>query len=113
MSQTTTTADAPLQWLAQQEEASMLKIGTIYQEMGESLKAKEQFQQTIKEFPKSVDAHVSLINLLLDIEQGKDEGDRNYKEPLNLFKKVTELDQAKEASSYQRLERRLGNLNLL
>jgi serine/threonine-protein kinase len=97
----------------QQKEPSMLKIGTIYQEMGESLKAKEQFQLTVKEFPKSVDAHVSLINLLLDIEQGKNEGERNYQDALNLFKHVTTLDQAKEASSYQRLERRLSNLDLL
>ncbi|MGM0838640.1 MAG: protein kinase domain-containing protein [Bacillota bacterium] len=97
----------------QQKEPSMLKIGTIYQEMGESLKAKEQFQLTVKEFPKSVDAHVNLINLLLDIEPGKNEGERNYQDALNLFKHVTTLDQAKEASSYQRLERRLSNLNLL
>lgn len=97
----------------QQKETSMLKIGTIFQEMAESLKAKEQFQLAVKEFPKSIDAHVSLINLLLDIEQGKNEGERNYQDALNLFKQVTGIDGAKEASSYQRLERRLGNLNLL
>jgi serine/threonine-protein kinase len=96
-----------------QKEFSMLKIGSIYQEMGETLKAKEQFELTIKEHPKSVDAKVGYLNLLLDIEQGKEEGARNYKEAKERFEQIKKMEQAKDASSYQRLERRMSNLSLL
>lgn len=94
------------------KEEVMNNIGVIYQEMGEHSQAVEQFERTIKEYPKSLNAYVKLGNLLLDIEQGKPEDQRSYNKAKEVFDKAGKLEGAKDNEAYKKLSRRMGNLNI-
>jgi tetratricopeptide (TPR) repeat protein len=99
--------------VADQEDV-YVKIGVIYQEMGEFSRAVEHFQNTtLKKFPESINAYVKLGNLLLDIEQNKEEGKRNYAEAKKIYEKAGTLPGAKDDEAYKKLTRRMENLNIL
>jgi serine/threonine-protein kinase len=97
---------------ASNEEEIVVKIGVIYQEMGEPTRAVEQFQNAIKNYPESIDAYVKLGNLLLDIEQSKDEGSRNYQAAQLIFEQANTLDGAGEDEAFKKLVRRFDNLSI-
>lgn len=79
----------------------MVNIGVNYQEMGEHSQAVEQFEGIIEEYPKSLNAYVKLGNLLLDIEQGKLEDQRNYSKAKEVFDKAGALEGAKDNEAYK------------
>lgn len=98
--------------IANPEDAN-IKIGTIYQEMGEYPQAIEKFVQTIEEYPESIDAHIKLANLLLDMEQGKADGERDYTRASEVYEEIGSLAGSGESEDYRKLERRMKNLGLL
>lgn len=95
------------------QEEVKLRIGAIYQQMGEYSQAAEQFQTVIHEYPENTAAYVRIMNLLLDIEAAKVEGDREYQEVLEYFHIVRQLPGAAEDDGLERLIRRLKNLRLI
>ena len=95
------------------EPNNLLKIGTIYQEMGEYVQAAEQFVHTIKEYPEEIQPYINLANLLIDIEQSRPEEQRNYAQVLQIYEEVSSLVGASESQGYKKLKRRMENLNLL
>ncbi len=97
---------------ASNEEEILVKIGVIYQEMGEPGRAVEKFQEAIKKYPKNIDAYVKLGNLLLDIEHSKDEGSRNYQAAKLIFEQANALDGAGEDEAFKKLKRRFDNLTM-
>ncbi|MEH7246192.1 protein kinase [Neobacillus niacini] len=97
---------------ASNEEEILVKIGVIYQEMGAPARAVEKFQEAIKNYPKNIDAYVKLGNLLLDIEQSKDEGSRNYQAAKLIFEQANALDGAGEDEAFKKLKRRFDNLTM-
>ncbi|MDQ0976801.1 serine/threonine protein kinase [Neobacillus niacini] len=97
---------------ASNEEEIVVKIGVIYQEMGEPTRAVEQFQNAIKKYPESIDAYVKLGNLLLDTEQSKDDGSRNYQAAEQVYEQVKTLDGAGEDEAFKKLVRRFDNLGI-
>ncbi|MDF2787653.1 MAG: serine/threonine protein kinase [Neobacillus sp.] len=97
---------------ARNEEEIVVKIGVIYKEMGEPTRAVEQFQNAIKNYPESIDAYVKLGNLLLDIEQSKDDGSRNYQAAQLIFEQANRLDGAGEDEAFKKLVRRFDNLSI-
>lgn len=97
----------------QDKEDAMVKIGIIYQEMGENAQAVEQLQLALKQYPKSIEAYTKLGNLLLDIEQGKEEGSRNYSEAKLVYDQASHLDAITNDESYKKLTRRLQNLDVI
>jgi tetratricopeptide (TPR) repeat protein/tRNA A-37 threonylcarbamoyl transferase component Bud32 len=98
---------------AADQEDILVKIGVIYQEMGEFSRSAEQFQTILKKYPESINAHVKLGNLLLDIEQTKEEAKRNYAEAKKIYEKASTLPAAKEDEAYKKLTRRMENLGIL
>ncbi|MBU9724263.1 MULTISPECIES: serine/threonine-protein kinase [Bacillaceae] len=94
-------------------EEAMMRIGVIYNAMGEEWRAVEQYQLTIEEFPKSLATYRRYIELLLDIEQSKPAEERNYTRALEVFEEASLLDGADEDDAFQRIVRRLNTLNLL
>ncbi|MCM3668151.1 protein kinase [Mesobacillus maritimus] len=94
------------------QEDVLIRIGTIYQEMGEAARAVEQFDLALKEFPESIDAHIKLGNLLLDIEQSKAEGKRNYKQAVKIYDEARSLTGAQDNDAFKKLTRRFDNLNI-
>ncbi|QCJ44166.1 tetratricopeptide repeat protein [Bacillus sp. S3] len=95
------------------QEEYMLKIGTIYEEMDKRERAAEQFELTIKQFPSSLTAYSKLGNLLLDMEQAKEESLRNYAAALRVYEKASQLKDAAKDESFIKLTRRYTNLNLV
>ena len=94
------------------EEEILVKIGVIHQEMGAPARAVEQFQDTIKNFPKSIDAYVKLGNLLLDMEQSKAEGSRNYQAAKLVYEQANSLESSTEDEAFKKLKRRFDNLSI-
>ncbi|MEH7355232.1 protein kinase [Neobacillus drentensis] len=95
------------------QEEYLIKIGTIYQEMGKHEQAKEQFEEALKQFPASLNAYIKLGNLLLDIEQGKEEPIRNYAAALKVYQQASQLKGAVNDEGFLKLKRRYTNLNLV
>lgn len=94
------------------QEEVLVKIGVIYSEMGESSRAIEQFESTIKNYPNSTDSYVSLGNLLLDIEQSKAERKRNYTKAKQTYEQARKLEGSNDDEALKKLGRRLDNLNV-
>ncbi|WP_216830386.1 serine/threonine-protein kinase [Alkalihalobacterium elongatum] len=94
-------------------EEAIVRIGVIYQQMGENSQAIEQYRLAISHYPDSIDAYVRLANLLLDIEQNKSEGKRNFKEAKRVYEQAGSLEEADSNEGFNRLTRRLNNLNAL
>ncbi|MFA9559941.1 tetratricopeptide repeat protein [Evansella sp. AB-rgal1] len=95
------------------QEEIKLRIGSIYQQMGENSQAAEQFQAVIQEYPESTAAYVRLMNLFLDMEAAKAEGNRDYQDVLEYFHVARQLPGAGEDDGLERLIRRLKNLRLI
>ncbi|WP_186580091.1 protein kinase domain-containing protein [Aquibacillus kalidii] len=95
------------------KEEVLITIGVIYQEMGDYQQAVEQFKQTIRSNPQSIDAHVKLGNLLLDIEQGKTENKRNFDEAISIYEKIDSMKESKEHDAFKKYTRRLVNLKII
>lgn len=95
------------------KQGVMVTIGTIYQEMGSTEQAIEQYARTMEEYPDSVDAYIKQVNLLLDVEQNKTEGKRNYKKVKEIYQQVKEIKAAAEDDGFQKLTRRLQNASVL
>jgi len=95
------------------QEEYQIKIGTIYQEMGKLEQAAEQFENTIKEFPASLNAYIKLGNLLLDIERTIEEPMRNYEAAVKVYEQASQLKGAAEDQGFIKLKKRYMNLNLV
>ncbi|MFF2448940.1 protein kinase [Neobacillus sp. NPDC058068] len=95
------------------QEEYMIKIGTIYQEMRQREQAVEQFESTIEQFPASLNAYIKLGNLLLDIEQPKEEARRNYAHALKVYEQAAKLKDAVKDEGFLKLRKRYMNLNLV
>ena len=95
------------------QEEYQIKIGTIYQEMGKLEQAAEQFENTIKEFPASLNAYIKLGNLLLDIERTIEEPMRNYEASVKVYEQASQLKGAAEDQGFIKLKKRYMNLNLV
>ncbi|MFK9090268.1 protein kinase domain-containing protein [Bacillus salipaludis] len=95
------------------QEEYMIKIGTIYQEMGKREQAAEQFNLTLEQFPASLNAYTKLGNLLLDIEHTKDESIRNYQAAVKVYEQAAQLKGAAKDQGYMKLKKRFMNLNLV
>ncbi|SFM22697.1 serine/threonine protein kinase [Gracilibacillus orientalis] len=95
------------------QENVMISIGNAYQEMGEYENATSQYQQVMEQYPKSAKPYVKLINLLIDIEQEKQASDRNYNNILDFYEELIELDDARNNSEVDKLERRLQNNSII
>jgi len=95
------------------QEEYMLKIGTIYDELGKREQAAEQFEQTVKKFPASLNAYTKLGNLLLDMEQPKDEAAKNYADALKVYEQAVQLKDADKDDGFLKLKRRYMNLGLV
>ncbi|EKN71488.1 serine/threonine protein kinase [Neobacillus bataviensis LMG 21833] len=95
------------------QEEYMLKIGTLYEELGKREQAAEQFEQTVKDFPSSINAYVKLGNLLLNIEQPKEGSARNYSAALKVYEQASQLKDAANDEGFKKLTRRYVNLNLV
>ncbi|KAA0549171.1 protein kinase [Bacillus sp. BGMRC 2118] len=94
-------------------EEVMIKIGIIYSEMEKDLEAIEQLYSTIEKYPTSIEAHVQLGNLQVDIEQKKSEDTRNFSQALVIYNKAKEIENASNDEGFKKLTRRLMNLNIL
>ncbi|WP_017471218.1 serine/threonine-protein kinase [Amphibacillus jilinensis] len=95
------------------ERTVQLTIGSIYQEMGWDQQALAQFEQIIAEQPNWIDGYVRLANLLIDLEQERDEADRRYQRARELYEQASQQDDADDHESLHRLRRRLENLSAL
>ena len=91
----------------------MLKIGTLYEELGKREQAAEQYELTVKDFPTSLNAYTKLGNLLLNIEQAKEEPARNYSAALKVYEQASQLKDAANDEGFKKLTRRYVNLNLV
>ncbi|MED1468992.1 protein kinase domain-containing protein [Bacillus salipaludis] len=102
-----------LQDLDEQDKPEVLtKIGVIYQDMEDWAKAVTTLQDTIKGYPKYIDAYIKLADLLLDIEQAKPEGKRNFKQAKQVYEKVSKLAGTKDDADFKKLTGRLVTLGL-
>ncbi|SEO61091.1 serine/threonine protein kinase [Amphibacillus marinus] len=95
------------------EERVRITIGSIYQEMGRHSLAIAQFEQIIDDNPDLIEGYVRLANLLIDLEQERDEVERSYQAARDLYEQANEQDGATEHENLQRLRRRLENLSVL
>lgn len=96
-----------------QKESTLIKIGEIYTDMGNYNKAIEQFNSVLKDYPSSNKAHIKLINLLLDIEQGKSEDVRNFTAAREAYVKATNVEGILQDDEFKKLQRRMSNLSIL
>ncbi|WP_026572744.1 protein kinase domain-containing protein [Bacillus sp. UNC438CL73TsuS30] len=102
-----------LEDLDEQDKPEVLtKIGVIYQDMKDWAKAVTTLQDTIKGYPKYIDAYIKLADVLLDIEQAKPEGKRNFKQAKQVYEKVSKLAGAKGDADFKKLTGRLVALGL-
>ncbi|MDQ6595097.1 protein kinase domain-containing protein [Bacillus salipaludis] len=102
-----------LQDLDVQDKPEVLtKIGAIYHDMDDEEKAVTMLQDTIKGYPKYIDAYMKLADVLLDIEQAKPEGKRNFKQAKQVYEKVSKLAGAKSDADFKKLTGRLVTLGL-
>lgn len=95
------------------QEDIMITIGNIYDDMGEDSLAITQYQDTIKEYPQSDHAYLKLINLLIDIEQGKSEGKRNFKQVKQYYQQLTKIENVRDDKGLEKLKRRLQNISVI
>lgn len=95
------------------QEDIMITIGNIYDDMGEDSLAITQYQDTIKEYPQSDHAYLKLINLLIDIEQGKSEGKRNFKQVKQYYEQLTKIEKVLDEKGLEKLKRRLQNISVI
>lgn len=98
---------------AQDKQEAMVKIGVIYKEKGDNAQAVEQFQLTLKRYPKNIDAYIELGNLLLNIEQQKEEGLKNYSEAKSIFDKISGMPHEESEESFKKFQTRLRNLDVI
>jgi len=91
----------------------MIKIGSIFEEMGKREQALETYQGVIQQFPSSIDAYTKLGNLLLDIEQTKQEAARNYTKAKQVYAEAAKLKDAAKDEGFIKLTNRFDNLRLL
>ena len=96
-----------------EREEILLKVGEIYTDSGLISQALENYGVLIKDYPNSFRAYIKKANLLLDIEQNKSEGERNYIEAKKAYSDTSKLDGIEEEQEFSKLKRRLNNLGLL
>lgn len=94
-------------------EDFIINIGSIYQELQDYNKAISQFNDAIRKNPKSVNAYVKLINLLVDIEQSKGPSGQNYLQVRGLYQEASKIPQSQENEGYKKLTRRLKNIEVI
>ncbi|MDY0408701.1 protein kinase [Virgibacillus soli] len=94
------------------QEDIMVTIGTILQEMEKYAEAEQYFEEAIQKYPQSTKAYVKLINLLLDVEQIKENTSQNYEKAKATFEKSKKLHGIEDDESYKKLIRRFINLGL-
>ncbi len=95
------------------EENTLIKIGEIYSQSKNNKKAIEQFDTAIKKYPKSLKAYVKKTNTLLDIEQGKNDDERDYNNAKNSYNITKGISGADKDREFSKLNIRMINLGLL
>ncbi|WP_058305875.1 serine/threonine-protein kinase [Gracilibacillus massiliensis] len=95
------------------QEDIMITIGSIYHEIGENAQAVTYYQEILQQYPNSISSYVKLINLLIDMEQDKEEDKRNYDTVRQYYQELMELDEIKDNSDVEKLERRLQNNSVI
>ena len=96
-----------------ERESTLIKIGEIYNDLGNPTRAIEQLDRTIAEYPNSLKAYIKIINILLDIESGKAEGERNYSASVSRYNSATNISGSSEDLEFSKIKRRLSNLGLI
>ena len=96
-----------------ERESTLIKIGEIYNDLGNPTRAIEQLDRTIVEYPNSLKAYIKIINILLDIEAGKSEGERNYSAAVSRYNSATNISGSSEDLEFSKIRRRLSNLGLI
>lgn len=96
-----------------ERESTLIKIGEIYNDLGNPTRAIEQLNRTIAEYPNSLKAYIKIINILLDIESGKAEGERNYSAAVLKYNSATNISGSSEDLEFSKIKRRLSNLGLI
>ena len=96
-----------------ERESTLIKIGEIYNDLGNPSRAIEQLDRTIAEYPNSLKAYIKIINILLDIESGKAEGERNYSAAVSRYHSATNISGSSEDLEFSKIKRRLSNLGLI
>lgn len=96
-----------------EREDMLIKIGEVYSDLEDYPKAVEQLRLTIDKYPESIKAYVKLVNLLLDVEQGKSEELRNYTEAKKVYEKAKDINEISEDEEFKKLERRMSNLEIM
>lgn len=90
----------------------MITIGSIYAEIGDHAESISYFNDILERYPDSEKTYIKLINLLIDIEQEKEEGKRNYDLAKQYFEQLMELDSSNHPE-IEKLKRRLENNSIL
>lgn len=94
-------------------EDTLIKIGEIYNDAGNSARAIEQLNTAIKNYPESKKAYIKLINILLDVEQFKGESGRDYAVCINTYNTACEIEGIDNEQEFIKLKRRMVNLGLI
>lgn len=94
-------------------EEVQLKIAQIYYEMEEVNQTISYLEKAIQQHPTSISTYVKLGNVLVDVEQQKDENNRDYSRVKTVYQKVIKLSGAKEDEAFKKLTRRLQNLKII
>lgn len=105
--------DSLLDLEVKNKDEVLIKIGDIYTETKEYPQAVEKFTNIIKSYPQSIKAYSRLINVLLDVEQTKGTGTRNYAAVKDYYSKASKISGADESDEFKKLTRRLRNLEII
>lgn len=96
-----------------ERESTLITIGEIYNDLGNPTRAIEQLDRTIAEYPNSLKSYIKMINILLDIESGKAEGERNYSTAVSKYNSATSISGSNDDLEFNKIKRRLSNLGLI
>ncbi|MDS0525605.1 protein kinase [Clostridium sp. SHJSY1] len=95
------------------KEEVLIKIADIYTETKDYQTAVEKFTGVIKSYPQSIQAYSKLINALVDLEQTKGNGVRNYTTAKDYYSRASKISGADDSAEFKKLTRRLRNLEII
>ena len=95
------------------KETILIRIGEVYNELGDTEKSIKQFDEVISEYPDSIRAYIKKADTYLDIEEGKQLEDRNYAKVKSIYNDINKHPEADSNVEFNNLKRRMINLELL
>ncbi|WP_143316573.1 serine/threonine-protein kinase [Clostridium sp. HBUAS56017] len=95
------------------QEEVLIKIGDIYTQTEEYSAAIEHFTKVVDKYPQSIKAYSKLISVLLDVEQKKESGARNYAVVKDYYAKASKLNGTNDSEEFKKLKRRMINLEII